>query len=147
MPKQLTFMELVNRQHIFEYIPQRDPICLVHTIYESSAEHVKTGFFVEEGHLLVSEGCLTEAGITENLAQSAAAHAGYIARQQNMPPKVGFIGNIKDLQIHSLPPVNREVITEVRIKAFVMNVTLVTASSTCNGAPVATCEMKIFLQE
>lgn len=140
-------MALVSRDHILEYIPQRDPICLVHTIYESTPESVKTGFIVEQGHLLVNNGCLTEAGITENLAQSAAAHAGYLARQQNMPPKVGFIGNIKDLQISMLPPVNSEVITEVKIKAFVMNVTLVTAVSSCNGQPVASCEMKIFLQE
>lgn len=140
-------MALVDRKHIFEYIPQRDPICLVHTIYESTTESVKTGFNVEQGHLLVSNGHLTEAGIIENLAQSAAAHAGFLARKQNMAPKVGFIGNIKDLQIYELPAVNTEVITEVKIKAFVMNVTLVTASSTCNGKPVALCEMKIFLQE
>lgn len=140
-------MALVTREHIFEYIPQRNPICLVHTIYESTQESVKTGFWVEEDHLLVENGALTEAGITENLAQSAAAHAGYIARQHNLPPKVGFIGNIKDLQIQQLPKVGTEVITEVKIKAFVMNVTLVIVTSTCNGQPVASCEMKIFLQE
>ena len=140
-------MVLVSRENILEYIPQREPICLVHTIYECTPESVKTGFKVEENHLLVNDGCLTEAGITENMAQSSAAHAGYLARQQNLPPKVGFIGNIKDLVIHQLPAVNSEVITEIKIKAFVMNVTLVTAVSTCNGKPVAECEMKIFLQE
>lgn len=140
-------MVLVSREHIFEYIPQRDPICLVHTIYESTPESVKTGFVIEQDHVFVNNGVLTEAGITENLAQSAAAHAGYIARQQNLPPKVGFIGNIKDLKIDYLPKVNEEVITEVKIKAFVMNVTLVTVTSTCNGKLVASCEMKIFLQE
>lgn len=140
-------MALVTRKNIFDYIPQRDPLCLVHTIYESTAESVKTGFIIESNHLLVSNGCLTEAGIAENMAQSAAAHAGYLARQENQPPRVGFIGNIKDLQIKFLPPVNSEVITEVKIKAFVMNVTLVTATSTCNNKEVATCEMKIFLQE
>lgn len=140
-------MPLVNREHIFEYIPQRDPICLVHTIYEITTESVRTGFNIEEGHLLVSNGFLTEAGITENMAQTAAAHAGYLASQQNTAPKVGFIGNIKDLQIHELPAINCELITEVKIKAFVMNVTLITASSVCNGRPVASCEMKIFLQE
>lgn len=140
-------MALVTRENIFEYIPQRNPICLVHTIYESTDDSVKTGFKVEEGHLLVENGALTESGIAENLAQSAAAHAGYIARQHKMPPKVGFIGNIKDLVIHQLPKVGTELITEVKIKAFVMNVTLVIATSTCNGQPIASCEMKIFLQE
>jgi len=128
-------------------MPQRDPICLVHNIYECSEEGGKTGFVVEADHFFVSDNKLTEAGIIENLAQSCAVQAGYVCSQRNMPPKVGFIANIKDLNIHSLPPVNAEVITEVKLKAFVMNVTLVIAASTCKGEPVAECEMKIFIQE
>jgi 3-hydroxyacyl-[acyl-carrier-protein] dehydratase len=46
-----------------------------------------------------------------------------------------------------LPKINSEVITEVALKAFVMNVTLVIVKSTCNGEPIAECEMKIFIQE
>lgn len=140
-------MALVTRENIFDYIPQRDPICLVHSIYECTSGYIKTGFVVECNHLLVSNGKLTEAGITENMAQSAAAQAGYLARQKNETPKVGFIANIKDLKIHSLPVINSEIMTEVKIKANIMNVTLVEATSACNGIPVASCEMKIFLQE
>lgn len=140
-------MALVTREHIFEYIPQRDPICLVHTIYECNEESSKTGFFIEEGHLLVHDGKLTEAGITENMAQSAAAQAGYLARIHNQTPKVGFIGNIKNLKINLLPPVGTEVITNMKMKAFIMNVTLVEIVSSLNGSEIASCEMKIFLQE
>lgn len=140
-------MALVTKENILDYIPQRDPICLVHSIYESTEQRVKTGFTVEANHFFVSDNKLSEAGIIENLAQSCAAQAGYMCSLKNMPPKVGFIANIKDLKIHSLPPVNSEIITEVTLKAFVMNVTLVIATSTCNGEPVADCEMKIFIQE
>lgn len=140
-------MALVTRENIFDYIPQRDPICLVHTIYDCNNEGIKTGFLIESNHLLVNGGKITEAGITENMAQSAAAQAGYLARRQNQEPKVGFIGNIKDLKINFLPETGSEIITEVNIKAFVMNVTLVVAKSVCDGKEVASCEMKIFLQE
>lgn len=140
-------MALVTKETILNFIPQRDPICLVHTIYECNDEGTKTGFTVESDHFFVSNGCLTEAGVIENLAQSCAAGAGYNISLKNQPPKVGFIANIKDLEIHSLPKVNSEVVTTVKLKAFVMNVTLVTVSSVCNGEPVAECEMKIFIQE
>lgn len=140
-------MALVTRENILNFIPQRDPICLVHTIYECSDDLSRTGFFVDENHFFVSNGCLTEAGIVENLAQSCAAGAGYNSSLKNQPPKVGFIANIKDLVIHRLPKVSSEILTEVKLKAFVMNVTLVTVVSTCNGEPVAECEMKIFIQE
>ena len=142
----LEFMALVTKENILNYIPQRNPICLVHSIYESNEQKVKTGFVVEADHFFVSDNKLTEAGIIENLAQSCAAQAGYVCSLKNMPPRVGFIANIKDLRIHSLPSVNSEIITEITLKAFVMNVTLVIAASTCNGEPVAECEMKIFVQ-
>ena len=140
-------MALATKENILTYIPQRDPICLVHSIYECSEEAVKTGFKVEAGHFFVNGNVLSEAGIIENLAQSCAAQAGYVCSLRNIPPKVGFIANIKDLIIHSLPPVNSEIITVVKQKAFVMNVSLVIVSSTYNGKPVAECEMKIFIQE
>lgn len=140
-------MALVSRENILNYIPQREPICLVHTIYECTDEVSTTGFNVEEGHFFVSDGVLTEAGIVENMAQSCAAGAGYNSSLKGEKPKVGFIANIKDLQIHSLPKVNSEVITTVKLKAFVMNVTLVIVNSICNGQSVAECEMKIFIQE
>lgn len=140
-------MALVTKQNILNYIPQREPICLVHSIYECSEEGVTTGFKVETGHFFVNGNALSEAGIIENLAQSCAAQAGYVCSLRNIPPKVGFIANIKDLEIHSLPPIGEEIITVVKQKAFVMNVSLVIVSSTCNGKPVAECEMKIFIQE
>ena len=140
-------MALVVKENIFNYIPQRDPICLVHSIYECSREVSKTGFKIEEGHFFVSAGAITEAGLVEHMAQSIAAAAGYLSSLENLPPKVGFIANIKDLVIHTLPEVGSEIITTIRFKAFVMNVTLVIIDSKCNGQPVSECEMKIFIQE
>jgi predicted hotdog family 3-hydroxylacyl-ACP dehydratase len=140
-------MAFVTRKDIFDYIPQRDPICLVHTIYECDSESVRTGFNIESGHFFVSNDVLMEAGIVENLAQSCASQAGYFAKQAGGEPKVGYIANIKNLQINFLPPVNSELVSEVRVTNKVMNVTLVNAVSTCNGKEVARCEMKIFLQE
>lgn len=138
---------LVTRENILEYIPQREPICLIHTIYECHNEGIKSGFFVEEGHFFTSNGHLMEAGIIENMAQSVAAQAGYMLKQKNEAPKVGFIGQIKDLVIHSIPKVNSEVITEIKLKNMVMSVTIIEATSYCNNQPVANCEMKIFIQQ
>lgn len=140
-------MALVTKENIFNYIPQRDPICLVHTIYECTEEVSRSGFKIEEGHFFVSDGAITEAGLVEHMAQSCAASAGYLSSLKNSAPKVGFIANIKDLVIHSLPKVGSEILTTVKLKAYVMNVTLVFIESQCNGQAVSECEMKIFIQE
>ena len=140
-------MPLVTKETIFKYIPQRDPICLVHNIYECTEQGIKTGFVVEAGHIFVADNKLTDAGIVENMAQSAAAQAGYLSVINNIPPKVGFIANIKDLKILFHPEVGSEIKTEIKIKTQVFNVTLIDCVSFVNEKQVAICEMKIFLQE
>lgn len=138
---------IVHPDQVLDYIPQRPPMVLISRIYSCDEQAVVTGFDIKSDHLFVKHGVLTEPGITENMAQTAAASAGYAAISKNTKPAVGFIGNIKNLVIHALPPVGAELITEVIYKAQVMNVSLIEARSYCNNEPVASCEMKIFLQE
>lgn len=138
---------IIDQDEILNYIPQRPPIVLISRIYKADEMSVITGFDVQEEHLLTQHGRLTESGIVENMAQTAASRAGFEAVKNHAKPAVGFIGNIKDLEIHFLPPTGAEVITEVRTKTQVMNVSIVEASSYSGDQLVARCEMKIFLQE
>ena len=138
---------IIEKDQILNYIPQRPPIVLISRIYKADEASVITGFDVCEDHLLTHNRRLTESGIVENMAQTAASRAGYEAVKNNGQPAVGFIGNIKDLVIHFLPESGNEVLTEVSTKTQVMNVSIVEARSYCQDQLVASCEMKIFLQE
>lgn len=138
---------IIDRDQILNYIPQRPPIVLISRIYKADDASVITGFDISDDHILTQSKRLTESGIVENMAQTAAARAGYEAVKNNSKPAVGFIGNIKDLVIHFLPESGNEVLTEVSTKTQVMNVSIVEAKSYCGNELVATCEMKIFLQE
>jgi predicted hotdog family 3-hydroxylacyl-ACP dehydratase len=138
---------IIDKEHILNYIPQRPPIVLVSRIYKADEVSVISGFDISDDHMLVRNKVLTESGIVENMAQTAASRAGYEAVKNNSTPAVGFIGNIKDLVIRFLPESGNEVLTEVSTKTQVMNVSIVEAKSYCNDELVASCEMKIFLQE
>lgn len=138
---------IVNSDCILQYIPQRPPIVLISRIYKSDDTTVITGFDITEEHIFTHHGKLTESGIIENMAQAAASRAGYAALQNNTKPVVGFIGNIKDLIIYQLPEVGTELLTEVITKTQVMNVSIIEAKSYSNNTLIASCEMKIFLQE
>lgn len=138
---------IVHQEDILKYIPQRPPIVLISRIYECDKDKVITGFDIIDGHIFSHNNVLTESGIIENMAQTAASRAGYEAVKNNVKPVVGFIGNIKDLEIHFLPPINSELLTEVVTKTQVMNVSIIEAKSYCQDKLVASCEMKIFLQE
>ncbi len=138
---------IVNKESILNYIPQRPPIVLVSRIYKCDEVSVVTGFDITDDHIFTQHGQLTESGIIENMAQTAASRAGYAAVVTNSKPAVGFIANIKNLEIHHLPNSGNELLTEVSTKTQVMNVSIIDAKSYCNNQLVATCEMKIFLQE
>ena len=138
---------LIESDAILDYIPQRAPIVLISKIYKSDEASIITGFDIIDNHLFVLNGELTESGIIENIAQTAACRAGFEAKKYNITPAIGFIGQVKDLEIHFLPKVGTELLTEVVTKTQVMNVSIIEAKSYSNSVLVASGEMKIFLQE
>ena len=138
---------LIQEDAILNYIPQKPPIVLISKIYKCDETSVITGFNIESNHIFVLNGELTESGIIENIAQTAASRAGYEAKKNNTSPAIGFIGQVKDLEIHFLPKVGTELLTEVVTKTQIMNVSIIEAKSYSNTKLVASAEMKIFLQE
>jgi len=137
---------LVAKEHITEYIPQAHPIVMIDTLNYCEGDTTKTTFKIEEGNIFVKNGILHEPGIIENIAQTAAAKAGYEVKKHGADPLLGFIGAVKDLKIHAFPKVGDVLETTVIIKTEIMGVTLIEGSSVCNGIKIAECEMKIFIQ-
>ena len=131
---------------ILPFIPQRPPFVMVGEIVTAAAQSCTTKFIVGANNIFVQNNVLTEPALIENIAQTAAAHTGYLCKQKNEPVPVGFIGAVQQLEVFALPSVNDELETEITIKNQVLNVTLITGKITCHQKPVAQCEMKIFIQ-
>ena len=107
----------------------------------------QTRFKVKADNIFVENGKFTEPGLVENIAQTAAARAGYVAGLQNQRVQTGYIGAIKNLVIHSLPFVNDELITEIRIENQIFDVMLIKGKVNCDNRLLAECEMKIFISK
>jgi len=140
-------MILVTKEHITEYIPQRNPIVMIDTLNYCEVSVTTTNFEIRENTIFVKDGILHEPGIIENIAQTAAAKAGYEVKKHGAEPLIGFIGAIKDLVIYKLPEVGDVLETTVTVKMEVMGITLVEGVSSCGGNKIASCEMKIFIQK
>lgn len=137
---------LVSKEEITQYIPQKHPIVMIDSLESCEGPLTVTRFKIEADHLFVKDNYLQEPGIVENIAQTAAAKAGYEVKKHGKEPLLGFIGAIKDLVIYNLPAVGETLETQVTVKNEVMGVTIIEGKSTCAGKPIATCEMKIFIQ-
>jgi len=131
---------------ILALIPQRPPFVMVDTLVSSSDGTTLTTLLVQADNVLVSDGELSEAGLTENIAQTAAAGAGYAAHQLGKPVQPGFIGAVKNLEVFALPKVSDTIETEVKIENRVFDVTIIKGKITSKGETLAQCEMKIFIQ-
>jgi predicted hotdog family 3-hydroxylacyl-ACP dehydratase len=134
-------------ENILSYIPQRPPFVMIDELIDSGAISTRSKFLVKADNLFVENGCLKEPGMVENIAQTAAARAGYIAQLENNPVLIGYIGAVKNLQISAFPVIGDELVTEITIENQIFDVTLISGKISCNEKIVALCQMKIFINQ
>lgn len=127
-------------------IPQREPIIMVDTFFEATDTDARTGLTVQPGNFFARDGKFREPGLIEHIAQSASAFAGYACFKEGKPAPVGYIGEVKKCVIHRLPLVGETLRTHIHVMSEVMGVTLLSAETESDGAPVAECRMKISIQ-
>jgi 3-hydroxyacyl-[acyl-carrier-protein] dehydratase len=131
---------------ITTYIPQRPPFVMIDELINADNELSQTCFTVSEGHLFVDEGYLSEAGIVENMAQTAAAGVGYKSKLNNKAAPVGYIGALKNLSISELPKVGSTITTQIIELHRVLNASIVSGKVFLDNREIASCEFKIFIQ-
>jgi predicted hotdog family 3-hydroxylacyl-ACP dehydratase len=132
--------------NIESLIPQRKPMIMIDQLLRQDEKVTSCSFLVRKDNIFVEYGRFCEPGLVENIAQTAAAGAGYISRLENKPVQVGYIGSVKNLVIHSLPNVNDDLLTEINVENQIFDVTIIKGKVSCNEVLLAECEMKIFIQ-
>ena len=140
-------MMLLPADNILSLIPQRPPFVMVSKLLSVDGNRTRSSFCIEENNVFVKNNLFLEAGLLENMAQTAALGIGYEAMKANKPVAVGYIGSVKDLEIFSLPKVKDELITETTIENKILNVTVISAKVWHNENLLAQCEMKVFMKK
>ena len=138
---------LVDMEGITQFIPHRDPFVMVDNLLEYSPEQVVSSFLIRPNNILVTDEYFQEAGILENIAQTVALHAGYEAIMKKLPPRVGFIAAIKNFKLFNLVPVGQELITTATVTHNLGDMLIIKGESEYLGIPVASCEMRLFLEK
>lgn len=136
-----------SSEKITSLIPQAPPFVMIDQLVYSDEKVSRSNLTVREDNIFVENGHFLEAGMVENIAQTAAARVGYIAKEHNVPVPVGYIGAIKNLEVFSLPAVNDLLDTEISIENQIFDVTVITGRVKCREQLLAQCEMKIFISQ
>jgi predicted hotdog family 3-hydroxylacyl-ACP dehydratase len=139
---------IATGEALLRLLPQRPPLLLLDALISCANDTTLSQFCVPADSVLVEDGHLSEAGLIENSAQTAAAGAGYGHQQAGAgAPPVGFIAAIKDLRVGALPAVGTVLSTEVVVQNRVLEFTIVRGTVRATGATFAECEMRIFIKD
>ena len=133
----------MEKTNALAFIPQRPPFVLVDNILTCDEKVVTTDFRIPEEHILVQDGCLSEAGLMENIAQTCAARIGWL--NQDKPVRIGVIGSINNFEYSSLPQSGETIVTTVTLESAVFEAIIVHADIQCNKTKIAQCDMKVFV--
>ncbi len=134
-----------HTENIINLIPQRPPFVMVDKLLNADEIKAESSLTISRDNILTDKGFFTEAGIIENIAQTSALHAGYMASKIGEKTPKGMIGGIKNLEINFLPEINNTINTSVSIEHEVMNAKIVKGMVFLKKEVVAECEMKVFL--
>ena len=142
---------LIQGKDINKYIPQRDPIVLVDTLYECSGQTATTGLSVSQiDPMFIESGRILESGLIEHMAQSCALQAGYAPQlngsKKPKEPAVCFIAEVKNLRVVRRSTIEESLVTKVEIVTEVMGIQVIQWSTKAEAGDVCRCEMKIFLK-
>lgn len=132
---------------IVSLIPQKTPFVMVGKLLSVDESSTRSSFIVESDNVFVTNGLFQEAGLLENIAQTAALRAGYMAQAENKLVAVGYIGAINNFEIFNLPKVGDELITEIIIENKIFDVTVIAGKVWHNENLLASCEMKLFCRQ
>jgi predicted hotdog family 3-hydroxylacyl-ACP dehydratase len=132
-------------EKILSLIPQRHPFVMVAELLYSDEQLTRTGLVVKDDNIFVERGKFSEAGLLENMAQTAAA--GHASGTENKRVYIGYIGAVKNFEIFALPGVNDELITEVTIVQRIFDATIVTGNVWCGTNLIARGELRIFINK
>lgn len=130
---------------ILDLIPQRAPIVMVDEFLGIDNNISKTRLSVKDDNIFVDDGILSECGLIEHIAQSAAARVGYVFKTNNQEIPIGYIGSVNNFELKEFPKVGEVISTEIEIIQEVFNITLIQAKCYINDVEIASCKMKIFL--
>lgn len=126
-------------------LPQRPPMVMVDRLLHCDPVVTQTELTVREDNIMVDGGLMSACGLIENIAQTCAARMGYINLSNGKEVRVGVIGALRDMEIHSLPKVGDRIETRIEVSDEVFGMTLAQAESRCGDTLLASGTIKIAL--
>ena len=129
---------------ILELLPQRPPFVMVDHLTDYSETQSSCDLTVRPDNVFFEDGTLAAPGLIEHIAQTCAARLGYYNKYVlKTGVRLGFIGEVKNLEIVRLPRQVETIETTITVVQEIFDVTLVSAEVRVGTEVIATTGLKI----
>ena len=129
---------------ILELLPQRPPFVMVDHPTDYSETQSSCDLTVRPDNVFFEDGTLAAPGLIEHIAQTCAARLGYYNKYVlKTGLRLGFIGEVKNLEIVRLPREGETIETTITVVQEIFDVTLVSAEVRVGTEVIATTGLKI----
>ncbi len=142
-------MEPIKILPINRYLPQQRPFILVDKICDGSEKKCVTQFTVSGDCVTVVDGELSEGGLLENLAQTCAAHIGFVEihiRKSNKI-KIGLVAAVKQCEIHRKVCVGEMLTTEAEENLVFDNMSSYNVVAKVDDEVIVKGELQVVLSD
>ena len=138
-----------NLINIHNFLPHRNPMLMTDYILELTKEKVTTSFEIKPENIFVLNNEFVESGLIENLAQTCSSILGQSFFQNpDVEMKViGFITNIKKIEIFALPKVGDNIISKASLISQYENICHIFCETFINDKILIRAEINLFIQE
>ena len=127
---------------ICQLLPQQRPFHLINRLVKVDADSALSELTVKDSTPFVGKGLLQASGLVENIAQTCAAHIGYL----HWPDiRIGLIGAVPSLHILRLPRIGETVNTTIQVESQAWGVSAVKATVRAGEEILAQGSIKIAL--
>lgn len=138
-----------NIINIHHFLPHREPMLMTDYILELTKEKVITSFEIKEDNIFVDKGVFVEAGLIENSAQTCSSILGqsFFENPEADTKVIGFITNIKKIEIFSLPKVGNTIISKASLISQFENICQIFCETFLEDELLIRSEINLFIQE
>jgi 3-hydroxyacyl-[acyl-carrier-protein] dehydratase len=138
-----------NIINIHHFLPHREPMLMADYILELTPEKVVTSFEITSDNIFVYNNEFVEAGLIEHSAQTSSSILGqsFFANPESNTKVIGFITNIKKIEIFALPKVGDKIISKASLISQYENICQIFCETFCNDELLIRTEISLFIQE
>lgn len=138
-----------NIINIHHFLPHREPMLMVDYILELTEANVITSFQITADNIFVHNNEFVEAGLIENSAQTCSSIVGqsFFEGSDVETKVIGFITNIKKIEIFSLPKVGDTIISKASFISQYENICNISCETYNNDELLISAEINLFIQK